>query len=562
MIIRNFRAAAWRKEKRKRKKKRKEGQDTKKGPVHQPAHISFLACCLTYLLPVALSWRDGGENWELERKKWEKEEEDSWSAVLNRKNKRKMSSKKVSFHKKLIQDSPIRKSAPTELSSVIKIGNFFCPLTRDPSKVFGSSSAHRAMTEKNSDHPATQAHITDSNDPGVLDVPNDQGAFSSLNPATGRTHSSENRQSDVPVQKIFQKLKSDLRINNNYGSAANLQPPKRPIVGSQLQGDRFNFSPNPTTRLCFNCLSPAHLVKYCEEETRCIYCFNYGHRARTCVKRRFDLRRKWAIKPRSHPSDEAQDGNREVNSTHWSLGPNVQADHLPSPFGSQVKTLRTPSDSLRDQVPAVMVDAASSSVATAILHVNIDKQAVEKNNLVEQVVIQHNKDLTVGCPTLSAMDNSLTTNQDEHVPNVMMINQKETDQNQVPATNDLLVPIMDNNLTEEQRDREQREFIYNFLAAGLKHLGIMGGLAIPNSLIQIDLAALGISSINIVINAPAQKSTLTIADPSSLLQLSQVSDNQQPLPSMQVHPTGPYTRTAPVMRVYFRRKYKGKAKKL
>jgi hypothetical protein len=274
MIIRNFRAAAWRKEKRKRKKKRKEGQDTKKGPVHQPAHISFLACCLTYLLPVALSWRDGGENWELERKKWEKEEEDSWSAVLNRKNKRKMSSKKVSFHKKLIQDSPIRKSAPTELSSVIKIGNFFCPLTRDPSKVFGSSSAHRAMTERNSDHPATQAHITDSNDPGVLDVPNDQGAFSSLNPATGRTHSSENRQSDVPVQKIFQKLKSDLRINNNYGSAANLQPPKRPIVGSQLQGDRFNFSPNPTTRLCFNCLSPAHLVKYCEEETRCIYCFN------------------------------------------------------------------------------------------------------------------------------------------------------------------------------------------------------------------------------------------------------------------------------------------------
>jgi len=62
MIIRNFRAAAWRKEKRKRKKKkekrkkkRKEAQDTKKGPVHQPAHISFLACCLTYLLPVALS---------------------------------------------------------------------------------------------------------------------------------------------------------------------------------------------------------------------------------------------------------------------------------------------------------------------------------------------------------------------------------------------------------------------------------------------------------------------------------------------------------------------------
>jgi hypothetical protein len=100
-----------------------------------------------------------------------KKEEDSWSAVLNRKNKRKMSLKKVSFHKKLIQDSLIHKSAPKELSSVIKIGDFFCPLTMDSSKVFGSASAH-AMIERSSDHLATQAHIADSNDPGVLDVLN------------------------------------------------------------------------------------------------------------------------------------------------------------------------------------------------------------------------------------------------------------------------------------------------------------------------------------------------------------------------------------------------------
>jgi len=54
MIIRNFKAAAQRKEKKKKKKKKKkkrrkeEGQDTKKGPAHQPAHISFL---VTYLFP-------------------------------------------------------------------------------------------------------------------------------------------------------------------------------------------------------------------------------------------------------------------------------------------------------------------------------------------------------------------------------------------------------------------------------------------------------------------------------------------------------------------------------
>jgi hypothetical protein len=54
MIIRNFKAAAQRKEKKKKKRKeeekrrKEEGQDTKKGPAHQPAHISFL---VTYLFP-------------------------------------------------------------------------------------------------------------------------------------------------------------------------------------------------------------------------------------------------------------------------------------------------------------------------------------------------------------------------------------------------------------------------------------------------------------------------------------------------------------------------------
>jgi hypothetical protein len=57
-------------------------------------------------------WRDGGENWELQHKKWEKEEKDSWSTAINRKSKRKMSSKRGSFHKKLTQDSPVRKSHP------------------------------------------------------------------------------------------------------------------------------------------------------------------------------------------------------------------------------------------------------------------------------------------------------------------------------------------------------------------------------------------------------------------------------------------------------------------
>lgn len=79
-----------------------------------------------------------------------------------------------------------------------------------------------------------------------------------------------------------------------------------------------------------------------------------------------NIRRKWAIKPPTHLSDEAQDGNGKVNSIHWSLKPNVQDDFLPSLLGPQVTTLRMV-DAASDEVPAVMVDAASSSVATAIL---------------------------------------------------------------------------------------------------------------------------------------------------------------------------------------------------
>ena len=49
--------------------------------------------------------------------------------MLSPKNKRKLTSKNVSFCSKLVQDSPARKSRPTEIGLVIKIGKFFCPIT-------------------------------------------------------------------------------------------------------------------------------------------------------------------------------------------------------------------------------------------------------------------------------------------------------------------------------------------------------------------------------------------------------------------------------------------------
>jgi hypothetical protein len=98
------------------------------------------------------------------------------------------------------------------------------------------------------------------------------------------------------------------------------------------------FFPNHATRLCFRCLSPTHLVKDCWGETRCIYCFNYGHRARYCAKRRLDLKRKWDIKPSKHPSGEEHGGDGRTNYIQWSLRPNAPNDVVPSMLGSHDST--------------------------------------------------------------------------------------------------------------------------------------------------------------------------------------------------------------------------------
>jgi hypothetical protein len=84
-------------------------------------------------------WRDGGENWMHEFKKWQREEESSWQVVS-----RKKSSKKVSFARILNQHSPVRKSVPSELKNKIKFGRFSFELADAPSSfpaVFSNSNS-------------------------------------------------------------------------------------------------------------------------------------------------------------------------------------------------------------------------------------------------------------------------------------------------------------------------------------------------------------------------------------------------------------------------------------
>lgn len=202
------------------------------------------------------------------------------------------------------------------------------------------------------------------------------------------------------------------------------------------------------------------------------------------------------------------------------LGPYVQANLLTFLPGSQVTTLSTPSDSLIDQVPSVIVDDASSSVGTAIIQpeqgvdheVTIDKQVVDTNNLVEHAIIQHNKDLAINCQTLLVMNNSLTTNQDKHV---------------------------------------KREAIFNLLTTWLRQIlhgqitfGVtcsLGSMPILISLIQIDLALLGINSSNITVNFNGQSTatTVVLSVPNSSMLMIQIPKLNKPFPSLPAQPADP-----------------------
>lgn len=93
-----------------------------------------------------------------------------------------------------------------------------------------------------------------------------------------------------------------------------------------------------------------------------------------------------------------------------------------------------------------------------------------------------------------------------------MQNQVETNQIQAAAAASPMLIV--SSLLKNQIDKVQRETITNFIVDGLKHLispqgnsgdaEIMRNIAIPNSIIQVDLPALGIRSLNININIPPQ----------------------------------------------------------
>ena len=101
---------------------------------------------------------------------------------------------------------------------MIKIVAIFCPVMKDSCNVFGKASVSWDAPVKH--------------------------ACSSCSPTARLTLT------DVP-------------IHLNLDHAAKTQQSVRFNDGLPPQGEHFSFFPSHATRLCFRCLSPAHLVKDC-----------------------------------------------------------------------------------------------------------------------------------------------------------------------------------------------------------------------------------------------------------------------------------------------------------
>ena len=212
------------------------------------------------------------------------------------------------------------KSRPKKLfSSVITVGSLLCPVS-SPSRMHIGASPFALDSKKHAGLNSNQVQCRDFEtvkdgreehsatenfpvDPitSVVQASPDVLASHRLNGAHRAVSSSV-----VPVQTVFKRLKRDLDINCNDILAANSLQPKQYNEVQLPQGERYNFTPNPSTRLCFRCLSPNHLIRECRSDIRFIYCFIYGHRARNCFRRRAHLKLKWAAKPSLQPSSTVQ----------------------------------------------------------------------------------------------------------------------------------------------------------------------------------------------------------------------------------------------------------------
>jgi hypothetical protein len=212
-------------------------------------------------------WRDGGANWKLEFRKWEAEEDASWT-VVSRRRKNLIPTKHVHFASPIRQRSPKRKSSPLLSSSSVRIGDFECPV-KDSRKHWikpclimdqasipvkrGFGSLHSQLRGPNSVHGSISISNLHSQ-PGFAspegNIPNisasnaiGQGSKGlDLQGASGLF----NAESSVTTNKSKEDLSKDSAAGVNFATS------------------RW---------ACFRCLVTGHWVRHCRSPIRCRFCF-------------------------------------------------------------------------------------------------------------------------------------------------------------------------------------------------------------------------------------------------------------------------------------------------
>lgn len=203
-------------------------------------------------------WNNGVPHWEREKRLWEEEQEKEWTTILSKKQKKQLKipphpPKKVRFAKKLVQDSPPAKHCPV-LMNTFKVGSFTISI-----------------------------------------------------PVEGRPTSDTPVQVDVPVQSVFDRLKSDLGVPCSSEIPCSSDIPNDQSMAakiSDLRQNNLNFE--DAIQSCANCLGLGHAARNCSSPVRCKSCWHNGHRARKCFLGRRP-KTSWKPKPKT------QDGKQQQN---------------------------------------------------------------------------------------------------------------------------------------------------------------------------------------------------------------------------------------------------------
>jgi hypothetical protein len=203
-----------------------------------------------------------------------------------------------------------------------------------------------------------------------------------------------------------------------------------------------------------------------------------------------------------------------------------------------------PNQNIMEEDQGSTANAASPSIAIVS----------QPGQMIEREITADNQIVKQGPPMVGRTD--------------IVHNQVEINQTQAAAATSPMLTGMFSSLLKNQIDKVQRETITKFIVDGLKYLNspqgnssdaeIMRHIAIPNSIIQVDLAALGIRSLNININIHPQQGALNAASSLRCTQIIQTADNYQLPPNLQASLTGSQIKTTPTTRVYYRKKFKGK----